>query len=151
MKIYTMENSLTVKTPIEDVWEFFSDPKNLSILTPPKLKLQFMQEPPFSMFKGQRVFYCISPFPGLRLRWEGEIIEVAELERFIDEQRKGPFTYWRHEHLFFRKEEGTEIRDHLQYALPFGLIGFAIHPIVNSKMKEMFAYRNEKVKEVFPS
>lgn len=149
MKIYTMENSLTIKAPIEDMWEFFSNPKNLSVLTPPKLRLRFIQEPSRSMFKGQRVLYCLSPLPGLRFRWEGEIIEVAQLERFIDEQRKGPFAYWRHEHLFFRKEEGTDIWDYLQYALPFGLIGTAIQPIVNREMKEMFKYRNEKVEEVF--
>lgn len=149
MKIYTMENSLIVNAPISEVWEFFSNPNNLAVLTPPKFKLQFVQEPPSSMFTGQRISYSLSPFPGFRTRWEGEIKEVAKLKRFIDEQQKGPFAYWRHEHLFFHNEEGTEVRDHLQYALPFGAIGTAFHPFVKGKMTEMFTYRNDKVKKIF--
>ncbi|VEF46867.1 cyclase/dehydrase [Bacillus freudenreichii] len=149
MKIYHMNNSLIVNAPIEEVWGFFSNPGNLAVLTPPKLKFQFMQEPPSRMFPGQGITYRLSPLPGFRTRWEGEITEVIEIERFIDEQRKGPFAYWRHEHLFYEKAIGTEVRDHLKYALPLGMIGAAFRPFIQRKMMEMFTYRNEKLKELF--
>lgn len=151
MKIYHIENSLIVNAPLEEVWDFFSNPGNLAALTPPKFKLQFMQEPPSSMHDGQQITYFLSPIPGFRFRWEGEITEVKELERFIDLQRKGPFAFWRHEHLFYEKATGTEVRDQLQYALPFGMIGTTFQPLVKRKMDAMFTYRNEKLKEVFSS
>lgn len=144
-----MKNSLIVNAPLRDVWEFFSNSNNLAVLTPPEFKLRYMQEPPSSMVTGQQFSYSLSPFPGFRTKWEGEIREVVELERFVDEQREGPFAYWRHEHRFFKQEEGTEICDHLQYALPFGVIGSAFHPFVKRKMAGLFTYRNDKVREIF--
>lgn len=149
MKIYHMENSLGVNAPIEEVWNFFSNPNNLAVLTPPEFKLQFIGEPSSRMFTGQRIAYVMSLLPGFRIRWEGEITEVIQRQRFIDEQRKGPYAFWRHQHLFYEKEDGTEIHDSLEYSLPFGMIGAVGQPFVKRKMNAMFTYRNEKLKEVF--
>lgn len=149
MKIYNMENSLDVSVPMEEVWCFFSNPNNLAILTPPEFKLHFTQELPSQMMIGQKITYGLCPFPGFRIRWESEITGITKFEQFIDEQRKGPFVYWRHKHLFNEKAGMTEIRDYLQYALPFGMAGAVFHPLIKRKMKKMFIYRNKKLEEVF--
>jgi ligand-binding SRPBCC domain-containing protein len=68
----------------------------------------------------------------------------------VDEQRKGPYKIWHHEHHFREIQGGVEMIDIVSYELPFGLIGNLVHPIlVKQKLKEIFDYRFKKVEEIF--
>ena len=144
-----MVNSLVVKASIEKIWDFFSNPNNLSVLTPKSMKLKIIKPVPPGMFIGQKTKYSVSPLFGFRFRWEGEIIDIIEGKQFIDEQRKGPFSYWRHHHIFIDQAGGTEIRDQLEYSLPFGALGSIVQPFVHKQIIHMFDYRNKKIKEIF--
>jgi ligand-binding SRPBCC domain-containing protein len=43
--------------------------------------------------------------------------------RFTDEQRRGPFAHYRHEHRFERTADGTLLLDDLRCAAPLGVLG----------------------------
>ena len=70
---------------------------------------------------------------------------------FVDEQRKGPYKLWHHQHHFKAIEGGTEMTDIVNYRLPFGIFGRVAHPIVKKKLIEIFSYRFKKNNELFGS
>jgi ligand-binding SRPBCC domain-containing protein len=46
------------------------------------------------------------------IRWQSEITVLEPPHRFVDEQRRGPFRTWHHEHRFAALTEGrTKLLD----------------------------------------
>ena len=44
---------------------------------------------------------------GTPLRWRSEITAWEPPHRFVDEERRGPYRLWQHEHLFEERDGGT--------------------------------------------
>ena len=88
---------------------------------------------------GARVRLRIALVGTLRMHAVFGHCDYLEGERFVDEQISGPFSEYRHEHLFKALKDGAacELRDHIRYRAPFG--GGSI---VARKLKKMFAYRH---------
>jgi len=59
---------------------------------------------------------------GLPLRWQSEITVWEPQRRFVDEQRRGPYRLWLHEHTFELRDGGTLCRDHVRYAVAFDIL-----------------------------
>ena len=90
--------------------------------------------------------YTVKPLLGIPLNWITEIKTVKELDFFVDEQRKGPYRIWHHEHHFKEVEGGVEMTDIVSYELPFGFLGRLMHPlIVKKKLEEIFEFRFKAV------
>jgi len=73
--------------------------------------------------------------------------------RFVDEQVRGPFRYWRHEHSFTWDEESgtTVMRDVISFAAPFGVLGrLAERLVLRRYMERLIASRNEHLSAQFP-
>ena len=79
------------------------------------------------------------------MRWETIITVHQPLHLFVDEQGKGPFAYWRHEHYFDPLPDGaTRLRDVIEYQPPFGILGrLADHLFIRRQLVALFAYRHE--------
>ena len=107
---------------------------------------------PEKMYEGLMISYTVRPVFGIPISWITEIKTVVENQFFVDEQRKGPYSIWHHEHHFKAKNGGTEMIDVVSYTLPFGLIGKILHRLfVRKKLEEIFDYRFKKVEEIFNS
>ena len=131
-------------------WDFFSDPKNLSKITPQSMGFIVRTELPDKMYEGLMIEYTVSPMLGIPMNWITEIKTVKNHSFFVDEQRKGPYRIWHHEHHFKEVEGGVEMTDIVSYELPLGFLGRLMHPIlVKNKLKEIFDYRRQKVDELF--
>jgi ligand-binding SRPBCC domain-containing protein len=61
---------------------------------------------------------------------------------FVDEQQKGPFAYWRHQHIFEPDGSGCILRDLIDYSLPFGLDPL-LGLLAEKQLRRMFKYRHE--------
>jgi ligand-binding SRPBCC domain-containing protein len=86
---------------------------------------------------------------GFPQRWTSEITEWDPPAKFVDEQRKGPYRSWHHEHTFRAVDGGTEIRDRVEYALPFGPLGRIAHAaLVRRQLEAIFDHREEVVHEL---
>jgi ligand-binding SRPBCC domain-containing protein len=84
------------------------------------------------------------------MNWITEITHVENLKYFVDEQRKGPYRIWHHEHHFKEIPNGVEMSDIVSYEIPLGILGRLAHPlVVQKKLKEIFDYRFAKVEEIF--
>ena len=81
---------------ISEAWDFFSDPNNLPLITPPSLKLSITSELPDKMYTGMIITYTVAPILSIPITWVTEITHVEEPNFFVDEQRFGPYKFWHH-------------------------------------------------------
>lgn len=150
-KVYQLKSVQKIPGRLEDVWEFFSNPNNLLAITPPFLNLKVTNEIyGDKAYAGQIITYTVRPILGIPIFWMTEITHIEPLKFFVDEQRKGPYKLWHHQHHFRPIENGVEMTDIVHYRIPFGILGRIANPlIVKSKLFDIFSYRYQKVNEVF--
>ncbi|ASK62249.1 hypothetical protein CFK37_08785 [Virgibacillus phasianinus] len=150
MKIYSFETTLQLPLSLEGAWEFFSDPSQLSDITPPWMRFEVKDVPPQQMYPGMIIKYHLQPLLGVKLNWVTEITHVAAPNYFVDEQRFGPYRFWHHQHHFKENKHGTEMKDIVHYVLPFSVIGRTVHKWnIEKKLKDIFQYREDKLKQLF--
>jgi ligand-binding SRPBCC domain-containing protein len=148
--MYQLKRTQFVKADLETCWDFFSSPSNLKKITPKSMGFDVLVETPKDMYEGLMIEYRVRPLLGIPMRWITEITYVKDRNYFVDEQRKGPYKIWHHEHHFKAVEGGVEMTDIVSYEVPFGLLGRLVHPIIiRPKLEAIFAYRFKVVDELF--
>lgn len=149
--MHLLQKTIQLPVSIEKAWDFFSDPRNLKEITPDYMGFditsEFFEE---KMYAGMIITYKVKPLLGIGVNWMTEITQVKDHQFFIDEQRIGPYKLWHHQHHFKPIENGVEMTDIVNYALPLGVLGKMVEPIlVRKKLQEIFDYREEKMKTIF--
>jgi ligand-binding SRPBCC domain-containing protein len=148
--MYQLKTKQFIPASIDVCWKYFSSPANLKEITPPGMGFIIKTDLEAKMYEGMMIEYKVTPLLGIPMNWITEIKAVKEGHFFIDEQRKGPYKIWHHEHHFKQVEGGVEMTDIVSYELPFGLLGKLLHPIiVKPKLKQIFDYRTKKVASLF--
>jgi ligand-binding SRPBCC domain-containing protein len=148
--MYQFKRTQLVKTDLQTCWDFFSSPKNLKKITPEYMGFDVLLDIPEKMYPGLMIEYTVKPVFSIPMKWITEITHVEPLKFFVDEQRKGPYKIWHHEHHFESVENGVLMTDIVSYELPMGFLGRMVHPfIVEKKLKEIFDYRFKVVEEYF--
>jgi len=148
MPNYTLDQQQLVRRSLEDVFAFFSSPENLQHLTPRFLDFRILTPVPIEMREGALIDYRIS-VRGVPLRWQTRIESYEPMRSFVDVQLRGPYRLWRHTHTFEATPEGTDVRDHVEYALPFGPLGQLAHAlIVKRDLEQIFAYRRDVIAQL---
>lgn len=142
-KVYTIKTVQLLKISMEEAWDFFSSPKNLQKITPPKLGFAIISKyHGDKMYPGQIIEYIVKPVLGIPLYWMTEITHVEEKKYFIDEQRFGPYSLWHHQHHFKQTPDGVEMTDIVHYKLPLGFLGDIAHSLfVRRQLNQIFNYR----------
>ncbi len=59
----------------------------------------------------------------MKITWVTEITHIKKNDYFVDEQRKGPYKMWHHEHKIIKTDEGILMTDLITYEPPFGFSG----------------------------
>ncbi len=150
MKLHVLERTLDIPITLNEAWDFFSNPANLTKITPPRLGFKITSEAPGRIYPGLILIYTVTPFFGLPVRWVTEITHVEEPEYFVDDQRLGPYEFWHHEHHFREISGGVEVRDLVHYALPLGLVGDIAHELlVKRQLREIFDFRRGYLESEF--
>ncbi len=144
-----LESSVTVPAALEEVFDFFSKAENLERLTPASLRFQILSPLPIDMKVGATIEYRLRLF-GVPFRWQSVITAWEPPNLFADDQTRGPYQLWKHEHVFATTESGTVIVDRVQYRVAGGLLEPLVHALfVEPQLKRMFKYRENMVREVF--
>jgi len=150
LKIHKLCQSQEIPLSLEKTWEFFSRPENLNLITPPELQFRIISGTPATIHEGQIITYKIRIAPMIWHTWVTEIKAIRPKFQFVDEQRSGPYKFWQHLHQFEATEAGTLVRDEVNYAMPFGLLGRFAHALyVKKKLQRIFNYRKEILSEKF--
>lgn len=146
MRLRHFHAEVWLPRPREEVFPFFADARNLEVLTPPWLNFEILTPLPIEMKTGRLIDYRIR-LRGVPFRWTSEITVWDPPTRFIDEQRRGPYRVWVHEHQFSEHGGQTQVIDHVRYSV-WG--GGLIHALFVSKnLDRIFAFRRDKLLELF--
>jgi ligand-binding SRPBCC domain-containing protein len=149
--IYRKSYQQVLPVGIQRAWTFFSNAENLQTITPKEMKfLMKSGNEKHSIYPGQIIVYSVSPLLKIPLTWVTEITHVNEPNYFVDEQRKGPFTFWHHQHLFKAIDDHqTEMTDILHYEIPLRFIGQIMNSIlIEKKIKEIFSHRCKAIDQL---
>ncbi|HMG92196.1 MAG TPA: SRPBCC family protein [Chryseolinea sp.] len=151
MKVYRIKRAQTLHTTLNKAWEFFSRPENLRLITPGYMNFKIHHRSgEDKLYAGQMIHYTVCILPGLPVNWLTEITYVQEPHCFVDEQRKGPYKQWQHLHTFKDVDNGIEITDEVNYAIPFGFIGRLANDVfVERRLNAIFDYRFKALETLF--
>lgn len=150
MNLFRFETEQTIPATLERVWDFFSSPANLKVITPPYMGFDILTPVPDRMEPGTIIAYTVRPLWGIPMLWVTEITHVEPLRFFVDEQRFGPYRFWHHRHTFSPVDGGVRMTDLVYYALPVPVMDRIINRlIVRPRIEEIFAFRRRKIVELF--
>ncbi len=145
MKIHRLEREQLIERPVDEVFEFFAEARNLERLTPSWLRFEVLTPEPIAMQVGTRIDYRLRVH-GIPLRWTSRIEEWVPGLRFVDRQVRGPYGLWRHRHSFADAGGNTLVRDAVDYALPLGALGELAHSLlVRGDLERIFEFRRQAV------
>ena len=146
MKYFHFESRLWLNRPRDEVFEFFSDPLNLEEITPAWLRFRVVSKLPSLMHRGAEIEYRLR-IRGVPVGWRSRITVWDPPHRFVDEQVRGPYRMWIHEHRFVEDSGGTLCADNVSYVPPGG-------PLINTlfverDIRKIFAYRSVRLQKIF--
>jgi ligand-binding SRPBCC domain-containing protein len=146
--VFTIQREQWVPRPLDEVFAFFSDARNLELLTPAWLKFHVLTIPD-QIASGIHIQYRLV-WHGIPLRWTTEITRWNPPRDFEDVQLSGPYKLWHHTHRFEARDEGTQTTDIVEYALPLGFLGRLAYALqVRSNVEQIFDYRYDRIREMF--
>jgi len=148
--VHYLHRELIIPAPLDKVWGYFCDPKNLNEITPSDMNFEIVQGGDVKMYEGQIIEYRVEFLRRVRSLWLTEILHVRDGVYFVDEQRVGPYRLWHHEHMFEKCPNGTKMTDRVTYVIPFGVLGDLLNKVwVAGRLKNIFDYRRQKIIELF--
>ncbi|UCG51449.1 MAG: SRPBCC family protein [Candidatus Latescibacterota bacterium] len=147
MKVYFFESEVWLPRPVESVFPFFAEARNLQSITPPWLDFRVVTPGEIELKRGAIIDYKLRVH-GIPIRWQSEITIWEPPWRFVDEQRRGPYRMWVHEHRFEEKDGGTLVTDEVKYAVPGGALINRL--FVARDVQKIFRYRTQKLKRYSP-
>lgn len=140
---------LWINKSIPEVFEFFADDKNLEKITPPYLNFKILGKNTDTISEGTLIDYKLKVH-GIPLKWKTLITSYKKNQTFTDNQLKGPYSKWVHQHDFIPCKHGTLMKDEVVYKVPMGILGRIVAgPFVKKDVTSIFEYRNEIIKANF--
>ncbi len=146
MKPELFESECWLPRPIDEVFRFFSDVRNLQAITPDWLDFRIVTPGPVEIRPGVLIDYRLK-IHGISIGWQSEISVWEPPHRFVDEQRRGPYRLWVHEHRFAPERNGTLVNDRVKYAVPGGWIVDRL--FVRRDVRRIFEFRQQKLTDLF--
>ncbi len=144
MQTYHLRCELIASCPLLQTFDVFKNPLNLAKITPNWLNFQVITKD-VQMQKGAEIEYNIK-WLGLPMHWKTLISDYQPPLLFVDEQAEGPYALWRHRHTFAETPEGTKVGDHVEYALPLGVLGQIAHAVmVKRQLEAIFKFRQREI------
>jgi hypothetical protein len=146
--MFTLETELKLPVPLDTLFPFFSNARNLERLTPAFLRFEVLTPDPIELGAGTLVDYKLR-IRGIPIRWQSEITSWEPPYRFVDEQRRGPYRAWIHEHAFEEVHGETVARDRVRYDHLGGRLVNRF--IVGPDVRRIFDYRTKVLRKLFGS
>lgn len=144
-----LEVQQRIPRPIDEVFPFFCDEKNLEQLTPPNLNFKVLKKDTPTVRAGTIIDYRLSLY-GIPFGWRTLIESWEPGKSFVDTQLKGPYKKWHHTHTFITSNGGTLMTDRIVYCLPMGALGDLVAGnFVDKEVKGIFEFRKKEVERIF--
>jgi ligand-binding SRPBCC domain-containing protein len=148
--MYQIKQEQFLPITLDEAWHFFATPKNLNEVTPRNMVFEIISEIPDTMYEGLLIHYRLKPMLSIPVAWCTEITHIKEKVYFVDEQRKGPYKIWHHEHHFKPATHGVIMTDIVQYDIGKSFLGWIAGKLfVHKKVKAIFEYRQKALVTLF--
>ncbi|MFI0425838.1 MAG: SRPBCC family protein [Flavobacterium sp.] len=138
----------TINTPIEIV---FNNCRNIDIhqYSASKTNEKAIEGRTSGLInKGETVTWKGKHF-GIYLKHQSIISEMDFPTYFVDEQLKGHFKNFKHQHFFIKKENLTIMTDILEYETPFGFFGKLFNRLLlKNHLTKFIQNRNKIIKQI---
>src|SRR5204862_371839 len=135
-----VKESLIRASP-ERVFAFHEQPEALEQLMPPWDKSRILEHADISKL-GSRTIVEVSIFGPFTTRWTAEHTAYEPPRMFEDVQVAGPFRRWRHRHFIELRNDGSILRDEIEYEPPAGRLGrLLLSWFIESRLRKLFDYR----------
>ena len=121
MTTHVFKASTVLHADCAAVFAFHENPKNISKISPPSLRLK-------NVTCGEKaaageIFRIEASQFGLPIRWTGMWEKVEEPRLLLDVAISSPFKIWRHSHIFEDHPDGCLMTDQVEYLLKGGWLG----------------------------
>ena len=140
------EKKTLITCSIEELFAFHLDSNNIQKITPPDTKVELLNKN-FVAKEGEVLNIKTTKFCVPTI-WSVEISLIKEPNMLVDTAIKSPFSFWRHSHIFTKKGEVCELKDVVEYELPFGFIGNLFSYFMENQLENMFEYRHKQTKKL---
>ncbi|WP_405223504.1 SRPBCC family protein [Lentisalinibacter sediminis] len=137
---HRLETQTWFRLPVADVFPFFTDVENLERITPPELGFRIVTPTPVEIEQGTLFEYRLRLW-GVPFGWHSRISVWDPPHRFADEQLRGPYHTWFHEHVFEAAQGGTRMTDRVTYRLPGHPLAGPLLPLVRRQLERIFRFR----------
>ena len=140
-----------MNSPIDRVWEFYTDIKHLEIITPKEIQLKIIDATTSQkLAQGSEIWLegkIIMFFK--RSKWHSVITSYSASPQqylYVDEMLTGPFKKWRHLHKFYcvnnnNSQKQTQVIDEIYFELPYGMIGKLFDGYAYRSLEKLFSHR----------
>jgi len=146
MKEHIFEADLWLPCPRTEMFPFFANAANLQAITPPFLNFVVLTPEPIEMRAGAIIDYKLR-VRGFPMRWRTLISAWEPPFRFVDEQVRGPYRQWIHEHTFEERDGGTFMRDLVRDRVPGGAL--IDRMFVREDVRRIFTFRRDALLRLF--
>lgn len=134
----------------ERLWPLVTDCRHMNLVLPPWIRFHVADKVIAPLATGVRYHYKLG-LHGLGLSWTTEIQEVEAPEFFADEQARGPYARFRHEHTYLPRNGGTLTRDRVIYRPPGGPLAAIANLLVRRDLTKLFEHRHLRLAEMYAS
>ncbi|MDY0116602.1 MAG: SRPBCC family protein [Sulfurimonadaceae bacterium] len=135
-----------INCSVEELFDFHTDSNNITKITPPNTKVELLNEDT-TTYEGKIVRLKTTRL-FVPTHWEVLIEKLDRPNILIDTAQRSPLKYWRHSHIFIQHDGYCELRDIIEYELPFGILNTLIDSLFKRDVIKMFTYRHVKTKEI---
>ena len=140
------EKTSLISCSLEELFEFHLDSNNIEKITPNNIKVELISKN-FVPEEGKVLKVKMTKF-FLPILWAVEISLIKKPNMLVDTAIKSPFDFWRHSHVFTQKGNICELKDIIEYELPFGFIGNIFSSFIEQELESMFSYRHKQTKKI---
>jgi uncharacterized protein (TIGR01777 family) len=139
MNIY--EKEIELDFPVEDVFKFHERDGALKRLSPPWQKIRVIKHVGGILPGADVKLELYDPF---KIIWKAKHLEYNKNSFFSDIQTMGPFSKWKHNHIFEKKSDDSSLMtDKIEFKLPFNSFIHPANRLVYKKLEQIFSYRHK--------
>lgn len=133
---------IRLPVPAADAFLWHKQPGAFKRLLPPWEKIKLLSHSD-AIHDGARAKLNCNIFGPFGFNWLLEHQDYIPDKQFTDVQLKGPFSSYRHLHLFKELGELSELTDQIEYKLPFSKISHLLAPLlIDKRLDRTFRYRH---------
>lgn len=145
MRIY--EKASLIECSVKELFDFHLDANNLKAISPKGMQVTLLNEGFEPKEGGVLKIRTVKNF--IPMVWEVKIETLQAPNLLVDFALKSPFEFWRHSHVFTQVDKNIcELKDVVEYSLPFGFIGSLFDFFAQHELKKMFAFRHKVTKQL---